>query len=54
MFIEEVSTVGANKLQKKWTSPVVKLPVSSRMTGHVMKRVAVADRSTKFTRIPSA
>ncbi len=30
MFIEECSTVGAEKIGKKWTSPVVKLPENKR------------------------
>lgn len=29
-FVEEISTVGANKIQKKWTSPVVTLPPHTR------------------------
>jgi len=29
-FVEEISTVGANKIRKPWTSPVVPLPAHSR------------------------
>jgi len=42
-FVEEMSTVGANKIQKPWTSPVVKLPAHSRADAKGLTEAEVKD-----------
>jgi len=47
MFVKEISTVGANKLQKKWTSPVVQLPIHRQTNAKGLTEAEVKDYMRK-------